>query len=632
VITASIPLEMSGGSLYNDTIEQIYYCTRTPWNPSDYDGVKALRFEVVVYGDIGTSVYLIDDSLTVYGTLTLNQSRIYQRLEVSVTPPVSSVNFYLKMDSQLSPTMNVRTARIWTDVEDADFVTVEIPLLHGDESSGGGMEDQDQNDYWAYCGSSTHPDFGYFGTGTTGPGTNENWFNIWKYETSKWATIDSMQFLVMGGRDLYGSDITGHVILNDKTASSTVTATELIFTETAPTLKSAVFHSTDLIDSHEYEVNLKAVNTGQSFYGALIYKAGIRIKLISCTALQVYMKCGTVINGYAYGSGGPDQDFRFDTEGRLKFDSSKFGDDTVFYFESTAKETGGNASLYAYPTDVEDHGIPAALGQPIAITDPGLWTDSAKILIQDNNYAYWTSTTSGQINTIQLTGFTFSSWVTPGLSINQILVEAIGNCSGSASSSQVSVRVNSGSWISQNWGPDNPIALGGHEYSIPGTWTQSDLESAVVELRCTHPLDTNSNTWRMDWIGFRVTYGNYLASTKLDFSTSTRQRQRTAALTDLVDSTRYITYVTATATPLHSISAHGLSFVIAEITGETPPTPPPVVPESCPPFAVIDDNTPNGIIACGIEGCDEPIDCDEYAVIVDSQPIAIFDCPEEECT
>jgi hypothetical protein len=521
----------------------------------------------------GFGTFSIDDisvkriEFTEYAALTPDTGVSMKRMTDIFALPAVKTKFYFYMPASASATLNVRTGGIEIDVVNATKVRVQlIPFVMGNASSGGLLQDQEQNDYWAYALSTINSNYGYSGIA----GVTDDVFRIWLRDASKWATVDHFTHEVIAGTVVGDYDElceSGMYAVFNKTSGLQVTGTELTFTEQTPTRKEIDFNgdAANFTDGNEFEERMKAVNNVANNYGTLLYRAALYVTLTSASRVQFELQLGTCTYGWVGGSGlSINFDERFDVESRYLHEPTKFSAGTKFYFESTAVEQQGSASLYMYDCSTEDEGAPSKSGIPVAVGDGGSWVNPEKTLVEDNDPATWQSAVPNATNIIALVGFTFAGWPA-GATINQLEVAITGRVIEQTCT--MKAKINSEAYVSNYW-TASPTVQTGLNFTIPGPWDIATLQACTAYVQAVHPNNATLTNWELAFINLQATFGIALATSKLDFSTTDRERQRTADLTDvLTDGDRYITYVTATSTPLASIGAHSASFIIAEVTG-----------------------------------------------------------------
>jgi len=368
-LTASIPLEMCPTWLFCiDQWDQLYTSSELEIDPADYPGLVGARFEVVLdatWGEIDQRIRLVDIDLNIYAEITFPWESYrpgtfgdsHTRKSVGFTLAPVKKKYYIQIvceDVENYGTLDdFRTARVWIDVVDSERIRIQIPLLEGDQSSGGGLDSPEENDQWAYFVSINdyknqfyerpiHDSWGYGGW----DGDEPLWWNVFLLEKAKWQTIDHWTFEVIGSQmdtyvgpseDPYDPPLGGplfdpgllEIAIFNKTKNVMVADTLLAFTEYMPTRKTVDFSNSAINwdDGDEFEIRARCPYTGEGEFlyystnGAL-YRCALYCTLDPANKAQVYLKTGATWSSY-------------DPTGRLLYDPSKYAVGTIAYFEST---------------------------------------------------------------------------------------------------------------------------------------------------------------------------------------------------------------------------------------------------------------------------------------------------------
>ena len=368
-LTCSIPLEMCPIWLFCiGQWDQTYTSSEIEVDPADYPGMVGARFEVILDNTWWTDpvdqpIRLIDDVGTVYAEIlfppetyhsgTFGDSHL--RMSVGFTLAPVKTKYYLQIICADIPNWGTledfRCARIWIDVVDSERVRIQVPLIEGDQSSGGGLYSPEENDQWSwfiYTGDwqdrLNHDTFEY--AGWDGDGTY--WWNIFLLEKTKWATVDHWTFEVTGaqleyypagpseGDPIYDQGIL-HVAIFNKTKNVMVAGTELTFTEIMPTRKTIDFTNSAVNwdDGDEFEVRMKCPYTGlggYARYGTLgcLYRCVLYCTLDPATKAQIYLKAGAVVPNMGTAQ-----------ESRILYEPDKYPINTKAYLESTIQNYHG---------------------------------------------------------------------------------------------------------------------------------------------------------------------------------------------------------------------------------------------------------------------------------------------------
>ena len=642
-INATIALDMVAGNLYSDpTVDQTYLATEVTIDPSNYTGLLEARFEIVGLGGVGVLdpdelARLVDENGTVYATLTWDNTSP-DRQHVVFTPNAATRKYYIRTIASGEANLNFREGRVLLDVQDPTQLRPQIPLISGDESSGGLLEDVTENNYWSYACSSNHDTYGYAGSGSTGPGTVRRWFRQFLYTSANWATIDHWTLTVIGGRD---RDVpgTGHAALFNKTTGLMVAGTELTFTETAPTVKSIDFltSATNFTAGHEFELRVKWVTDGDpSFLGLLVYRADLYPTLTPVTKFESHLRVGSPIVGSfptGFSAG-------YEITCRTLYDPTKFTPATPFYFECTGQETGGAASLLLsdagtfdkglfsfvqFATDVNNLSGPtwtnpdkaegAVDGGPIASTDALITfaaSGGAEGVMEATLFGFDAVLPVRAVTGVfvELFASVYDSGLTPGTSAGRFSVQA------AVSGTPI------GSYLTQLC-PESETTPGNiitnsifYTLTTQAAWVRNDFLDANFALRL-----KNSNVWSGGNAGrtfginaVRVTVEMALdiAASELNFSTSLFERKRTADLTaSLTSGNRYVVHY-ANISSGQTLGNHSAPFLIAIVAGSTgsrsasPSPSASVSPSSSPSRSLSSSFSPSPSEAGGPEECYDP--------------------------
>ena len=369
-LTCSIPLEMCFDWLFCiDQWDQLYTSTEIEIDPADYPGLVGARFEVVLdatWGEVDQPIRLVDAELNVYAEIifpwesyrpgTFGDSHLRKSVGFTLAPVKKK--YYVQIicaDVENWGTLDdFRTARIWLDVVDSERVRIQIPLLDGDQSTGGGLDSPEENDQWSWFNYTAdykyianypppphlverllHDSWGY----SDYDGDEPVWWTIFLLEKSKWQTVDHWTFEVTGAQlDTYaiGSYYEGEpmydpgrldVAIFNKTKDVMVAGTQLSFTEYMPTRKTVDFSNSAVNwdDGDEFEVRMKCPYTGvEEYYSTfgVLYRCVLYCTLDPATKTQVYLKTGGTWGGT-------------DPTSRLLYQPNLYPVGTKVYFEST---------------------------------------------------------------------------------------------------------------------------------------------------------------------------------------------------------------------------------------------------------------------------------------------------------
>jgi len=571
-----IPLEMTQSWLYPDVFDQTYGSTELEIDPADYPGLTQAYFEASIE-DPG-EIYLVDGSDNVYATLTSTVSPpgVFGAERVRTTFNLNPVKtkYYLKFKAAGEDDWDLRTARVILEGE-FSAALIQLELVGGDQSTGGWLGNEEENDANAYAFTSYTTTYGYASGGTL-----SEWFRLLYIDKSKWDTIDHWMFEVIGaGGDYYApSDMNSYFALFNKTTGLMIVGSELEFTSRLPVRKTVNLANAVMPDLTDIEVRMKI--PGQTGWNAAVaYRICLYAKVDPLTKAEVHWRCGTV----AEGGYGIYQEY--DDMARYLHQSDKYPAGTPVYFESTAKETGGNGKMYLHDVVGADSGLPESLGVPetaTAITGVqppvgnGDWFNALAAFIQyyeggniTLNSAYVVQDIALAQAIIEASDFTFSPPLDPSLDLNELKIYV------------VQASINQASTTSA-WAVD-PGAI--HTLSVPqsnciGTpptctttalyftltsdkaWTVADIEGMIVRVRANQPNNTTETIYSFNLINVLVGYGVDVA--QLNFSIVDRERQRTANLAGVMNNGRR--YIMHFYTEFgHVVTAHAPSFVIFEV-------------------------------------------------------------------
>jgi len=590
-ITASIPLEMCYTWFFNDIFDVLWTVTELEIDPADYPGLTHAWFEVVADSDYCTAedyIKLVDAALNVYATITVPADTRETRFKVEFELNPVKTKYYV-----FTPAANGEDnwlcldwycARVWLDVEEADRLRIQIPLIMSDWSTGGGLADPEEDNLWAWVEFTSSTSYGYGNY----DGLYDNYHRLFYKDDAKWSTIDHWEFEVRGCvSEAESPTDTGYCALFNKTTGLMVDTSELTWTEQDdPTLKRASIanDATNFDSGCEFEFRIKIDNDNAWF---IVYSAILYAVVDPLTKVEVHMTVANHTNGSTAGAGYVHNDKRYNALFRLLYDIDKFGVGSKFFFECTARETGGDASLYlsdCYENDVSSEAITQGCTTVTEVSGSWSYPDNIKTIEYDGLPATTTWVTLDIPNAtaeLELSGFGFDALIPDGATIQNVDIQTIVGMLGQTSQ-MCAYAVVGGvaeelhcSSVTPNWVGGTQIQEG-RIYTLTSdrVWTKADLLDANFKIRVQAKQPNNSveTTYYWNWAGVQVSLGSMIVESKLDFSTSVRERQRTAEITSyLTDEHRYIIYVSATSTPLNKIATRAPSYIIAELEGELEP-------------------------------------------------------------
>src|SRR6266516_1463633 len=252
-LSAEIPVTMGGSAieLYGDSVDATYTALGVPIDLADYHGFSAARWEIV-YDSTGASIAhvvdLVDESGTVYASLSLPAGQDHTRTEVNFTPS-GSHTYSVKIHGSLADpyALLLVTSTIWLKVVDSDRVRIQILLEDAHDGSGGaGVWDNGTTDNLkSYDMAITTTTYGNGG------------YNLprWLWTAGAWSELESITFSAVG-RVTAG---TGNVILRNVTTDQDVTDSELAITATTPTRVNASItaSSVNFTNGDEFSIRVK---------------------------------------------------------------------------------------------------------------------------------------------------------------------------------------------------------------------------------------------------------------------------------------------------------------------------------------------------------------------------------------
>jgi|SRR3990172_6051446 len=567
-----IPLEMVGTLLFTDTNNQLYTVTEIEIDPLDYPGVTEARFEIPVVEQIlSPSPYFVslkdEDSDTLI-TLETTPGLVYDTLSGGFILNSTKKKYYVYTHGTPDATaLAFRRAVVILYIPDPTRIRVQIPLVSGDQSSGGGYGDVDLNNYWAWALLSNDSAYGYefpFGIG-------DEWFNLFYFDSSKWVTLDHLTFEAIGGvtNEAYASGKQMKAALFNKTTDLMVAGTELTFTDPVPTRKAADFlpDAVNFDDLSEYETRIYLTGGGDGFRFAYLYRSEMYLTVDPLDDCEVHFKTGTVEAG-AFGFG------VIDTYSSINMQVERFVPRPKIYFESTAKERGGGASLNLM--NVQGSGVVVA-NPTVATIITGPWQNKDGILtpgasISSPSYAHVTLDVPLATAIISASGYDFSM-IPPDAIIADVLARTIiGIVNQDASNSLQYVGgplhtvdiPESEVTINPDPPPASFVNLTGVSYGlgIDRLWTPADLAGIDIRLRVNQPNNAVSTGYLVDWVGLEVALGADIVG--LNFSTVNRERQRSGDISGLVFGGNRYTIHFKDVVFGQDIPYHACSFLIFE--------------------------------------------------------------------
>jgi hypothetical protein len=266
---------------------------------------------------------------------------------------------------------------------------------------------------------------------------------------------------------------------------------------------------------------------------------------------------------------------RFEIDCRLLYDPTKFGPGTEFFHESTAKETGGSSHQYLNDSGLQDTSVDGVtrFSATTATEISGTWTDPNNILAQDGSLAQITLNVALDTAILEISGYDFDSVIPSDAVIYAVDLIPRRDVDGQTATLSAYFRI-SGS--DQTVHSTSLVVDGLRDviYTCLGdrTWARSDLldASMAVRVKATQPDNTTPTTFMWDNVSVYVGWADPVAESQLDYSTSIRERQRTADLSGvLVDGNRYFVYYSSSSG--QTIINHSPSFLIALVTGTAAP-------------------------------------------------------------
>lgn len=574
------------------------------------------------------TVELVDEFGTLYATCV--HTDVYlQRVREPITLRQGVTKYYLRFPrtdgSLYYAVYDLRTARIILDVVDSTAAKVQVELITADESAPGGSGDEEANNFWGYAISSTSLTY------TPTDDSGDLYYRRVLLTKSNWSTVTEWEFEAMGaaGRvDTYGGgqvDAEGYIALFDATTDTMVPGSELHFTSHDPIRRTAVIADADLVDGHEFIVKLRRLTAPGSQY-MMLYKANLNVTLDPVTKMEVHWRMGCVTGGSLGGTGlsDPDYDSNFSTEARYLHEPSKFEPGTPIYFDATAKETGTNAHMFVCDvaqadSRLETHMSPATT---YSIVDGTAYTDVDTVALLPGHIGYWfwpqnvnrgwqnggiitwapessglgigyligdeTTNAAAYLGnatlsrTIRAGGFSFSSYLSGTIPITGVRLECIvwglrrwyadpiGTISGDlklTGGASHTFTTSTSLKSSNTGGAAGPSTAKTATVTSEASWTIPLLEAATIDL--TLSISNAYETFAMvAFIGLYASASTPVASSQLDFSNVTYERQRSGDISaDLTDGNRYLlSFYTESGQYCRDHSATYLIFLVERET------------------------------------------------------------------
>lgn len=593
----AIPIEMAFVKYYENGQPTTWLATEREIDPADYPGLTGAYLEMDSSADDPDvhSVDLVDEFGVVYATIDTTPPVDNIRQTDTFVLNAAKRRYFLRTtyNGVNWCELNYRHARL---VLEGNFTAakISIPLVSGDESSPGcTKEPGDPEEYsqlYSYASRSSKTTYAYGDGGTTEIGNFEWNYVIFKKDESKFATIDHWELEIVGG--LIDTDI-GYAALFNKTTGLMVAGSEISFviadnpwidfgymtiSSCLPTRKviSIPNNAVNFTDGDEFELRIKAPNGTSWDTAFLLYAAIVWVKLDPISKTQIYWRTNS---GFGSLYGGSTSFATFDDEVRTKYDPSKYPAGTPVYFECTGKEVGGGSSMWLHDMGPNDVGAAEIVGHPggvLAVTGVqppvgiGDWfgpgvndTPTAEALAATEGGPIESSSDYVQLNValsnaiLELSNFDFDTLLDPSVNIFSVIVQPIIGLYGQSATmsawgivSGVPLTTHTQSVPESVWTPPPPF-LDITVYSVffhlttDRVWTRANLLDAAfkVRLRFNQPNNVTLTLYLLNEVQVVVGIGFDVALSKLDFSTSNRERQRSGDLRPvLTPNNRYTTH------------------------------------------------------------------------------------------
>jgi hypothetical protein len=550
-LKAAIPFELAPCELYEDpVVAQKWLGSIVRIDPADFGGIDKIisaSFEIEGYNQPGivasdtSTITLVDDDDVEYGSLSFYAEAWldYYRKEVSITLSSSATNYYLKYETGNLKFVS-RSARIWIEVHDADDMRIPVFLFDGEESTGGGQETAVANDFWAYGVAAYEATDYCFGTYA---GQVEKYFRRFNKVDANWQTLDHWTFTVVGhcrDDEVAGLPVRTAAVMTaalfNRTTNQMVEGSEIEFTSVIPTRKSVNLanDAANFTDGDDFVVKIKLAAEGSYAMGCLV-KAQLEAVLTNASKAEIHIKAGSVIKG---GWGGQAHDYTR----RYVHQPSKYTDGATFYFEQTAKETGGGASLYLLDCGLKDEGLNWARTYAGGSENVAgvTWSDTANMSGFADTGPIETCAASvtllgGESTHLNIFGFDYSEF--PGTLVESVVYIVIGMASTPemSHSSQLAMCAGQYGTIREIF-PNQMVGVGFDlGAAMPSDVTLSITQSSTFPTLYFATAAIVEGSW-----------GDDIAESQLDFSTSALERQRSAELSEaLTEGNRYICHYTS---------------------------------------------------------------------------------------
>jgi hypothetical protein len=269
-----------------------------------------------------------------------------------------------------------------------------FPLIHGASSTGGGAGSAQANNNFAWCEEVRNSTgYSYCGLG----GTRDSGIRIFKKTEANFATIESWELEVFARPKSDGTADSAFVALFNKTTGQMVTGTEMQFDDQSSThnmaraVASFSNAAANFTDGDEFEIRLKTASTHIQLQ---IAKINLNVYLSPAQKAESHLAVYTD----GLGRGSTSSTARRLT--RYKHLPTMFRDGTEFFFEGTAKETGGSSHLFLFDAGTSDSGVS---GSDVSGSQLDFSTSarerqrSAALTLTDGNrYLYRAASSSGQ--------------------------------------------------------------------------------------------------------------------------------------------------------------------------------------------------------------------------------------------
>jgi hypothetical protein len=269
LLSAAIPLDMVTTALFWDAVVDTQYTsTQVRIDPADYPGMRSVTFvgkvDTLDSSDTAPVAEIVDETGTVYGTVTWEIQATDQDFAFATATfeiSTSTAHYYmLNLLTNNDTSAALVRGILYVNVIDTSRAGVQIPLLTGDISTGGGLGDESDNNEAAYAQVA---DFDISGSYGYGEGFGDIGFYTFTKDESLFDTIDEWQLRVNAWTAGMTAGQYGRVALFNKTTDTLVGMVEFIHTDTSPSTKTLTIanDATNFTDGDDFEIRLLRSNT-----------------------------------------------------------------------------------------------------------------------------------------------------------------------------------------------------------------------------------------------------------------------------------------------------------------------------------------------------------------------------------